>query len=204
LRNLSISAIKKGDVSKIPPICRKLAPETKYKYPHVLVVGIPNVGKSTLINTLAGKKIAKTGDEPAITKHQQRVQIKSGKNSFFLSDTPGILWPEMDNPVGALRLASSGAIKNTAIDFIEIAHFSGTYLLDHYKDLLLERFKLKQLPVDAEALLSDVGKKRGCLKKGGIVDLYKAADIFLNEIKGGKIGRISFESPADLDTGDVL
>jgi len=165
----------------------------------VLVVGIPNVGKSTLINTLAGRKIAKTGDEPAITKHQQKVQIKSGKNSFTLSDTPGILWPEMENPEGAMRLAASGAIKNTAIDFIEIASFAGDYLIENYNQILTERFKLKKIPKNGEALIEVVGRKRGCLKKGGIVDFYKAADIFLNELKGGKIGRISFETPDGLN-----
>ena len=145
----ALSVLDKTRTKNIPDLCRKLLPnrDSAVKYIRVMIMGIPNVGKSTLINTLAGKMIAKVGDEPAITKmvspSQQRIILEGG---IALSDTPGILWPKIENGNSSYRLAITGAIKNTAIDFEDIAVFAADYLIDVYGEQIVERYKLKQCP----------------------------------------------------------
>lgn len=160
-----------------------------------MVVGIPNCGKSTLINTLSGKAIAKVRDEPAVTRHQQ--QIKLG-NGILLNDSPGILWPQIENERNGYYLAMTGAIKNTAFDFESVARFAATFLLTHASDALTARYRLKTLPVDETDLLEAVGRKRGCLGPGGAVDLRQASEVLLHDFRSGALGRISLEKP-DVD-----
>ncbi|TAL45729.1 MAG: ribosome biogenesis GTPase YlqF, partial [Methylovulum sp.] len=161
-----------------------------------LIIGIPNVGKSTLINILAGRTIAKTGNEPAVTKMLQRIDIGS---NIILLDTPGMLWPNLDNKNSGYRLAVTGAIKDTAIKHDDIAFFAAEYLLEHYADFLKARFQLAQLPESEQELLDIIGKQRGCLRSGGHVDIDKASKLLLSELRTGTLGKISLETPAMME-----
>lgn len=194
----ALSVQDKSRTKNLPNLCRKLLPnrDSAVKYIRVMIMGIPNVGKSTLINTLAGKDIAKVGDEPAVTKvvssAQQRIILEGG---IALSDTPGILWPKIENENSSYRLAITGAIKNTAIDFEDIALFAADYLIDAYAERIVERYKLKQCPAAGIHLLEEIGRRRGCLRAGGIIDIHRASEILIHEIRSGALGRLSFETP---------
>ncbi|WP_409994227.1 ribosome biogenesis GTPase YlqF [Parageobacillus genomosp. 1] len=157
-----------------------------------LIVGIPNVGKSTLINRLAGKNIAKTGDKPGVTKAQQ--WIKVGKEMELL-DTPGILWPKFEDEEVGLKLAATGAIKDTILNLQDVAVYALNFLKEHYPERLKERYSLDDIPEEMVALFDAIGKRRGCLVSGGAVDYDKVAEIVLHDIRTEKLGRISFESP---------
>jgi ribosome biogenesis GTPase A len=157
-----------------------------------MIMGIPNVGKSSLINILAGKMIAKTGNEPAVTKMQQRIKLDQG---IVLLDTPGVLWPKLENRHGGYRLAITGAIKETAVSNDDIAMYAVDYFREHYPTLLRERYQLDELPIDEMSLLGQIGIKRGCLRAGGIVDLERAAKILLTEFRDATLGLISLETP---------
>jgi len=157
-----------------------------------LIVGIPNVGKSTLINTLMNRIVAKVSDRPAVTKSQQQVTLKSG---MILWDSPGILWPKQEDEAASYRLALGGAIPNTAIDYQNVAMFGARFFLQHYPAPILARFNLDTAPPTPEALLVEIGKRRGCLRSGGVVDLQKASEIFVHECRSGLLGRWSLERP---------
>lgn len=195
---LIVDARNKNSVSRVPKLCRQLYEKNGGQQPMItaLVMGIPNVGKSTLINGLAGRVVAKTGNEPAITKHQQLIDINAG---FSLMDTPGLMWPKVENPNSGFRLAVTGAIKDTAISHIEVAVFSLDYLRVSYTEKLCARYKLNAPTIEnlkgEFELLEAIGRKRGCLVKGGDVDLDRAAKLVLSDIRDGRIGRITWESP---------
>ncbi len=159
---------------------------------NTMIIGIPNVGKSTLINILAGKIIAKTGNEPAVTKAQQRININ---HDFVLFDTPGVLWPKVENEPSMYRLAVSGAVKDTAYDYDDIAFFAAEYLLANYPENIMQRYQLEQLPYNELELIEAIGRKRGCLRAGGHIELNKASKILLSELRSGKLGRITLETP---------
>lgn len=159
----------------------------------ILVVGIPNVGKSTLINLLAQRKIARVGNEPAVTKARQEIRIDEG---LVLFDTPGILWPKLDDQAAATRLAISGAIRNTAIDLGEIGLAAVALLRERYPQALQQRYGVDPAQ-EALPLLERIGRTRGCLVRGG-VDYTKAGEVVLNDLRSGKLGCISFETPADI------
>jgi ribosome biogenesis GTPase A len=168
----------------------------------VMVVGIPNTGKSTILNTLAGKKIAKTGNVPAITRQKQRTSLK---NNIDIYDTPGILWPVIEPKERAFVLAASGAISDTALDYHEIGFFAAGLLLKKYPNLLLARYGfLRELPRDETDLIEKMGAARGCLKKGGIINYQKAAEILIRDLRSGKIGNISFETPKDIESANEI
>jgi ribosome biogenesis GTPase A len=194
VRALPMSAKQHRDVTKLTSLCQRLAPN--YGKPgralRIMVVGIPNVGKSTLINTLAGKRMAKVGDKPAITTCAQQIDLG---NSIILSDTPGLLWPDMSDQTAAYRLAASGAIGAGAFDSTEVALFAAEFMMQRYGDLLMGRYGLAELPESTSALLEQIGRRLGCLAAGGTVDLNRAGDAFLRELRAGKIGRVSFEEP---------
>ena len=156
------------------------------------IVGLPNVGKSTLINTLKGKRAVKTGDEAGVTKLEQRVTLAP---DFYLYDTPGVLWPKIENEHSGYRLATTGALKDTAINHVEIAYFAVDYLLKHYPQRLIERYGIEELPDNELAFLELMGARRGCLRAGGQVDLDKVSSLLLNELRSGKLGQVSFETP---------
>ncbi len=165
-----------------------------------LIVGIPNVGKSTLINRMAGRKIAATGDKPGVTKGQQWIKVGT---EMELLDTPGILWPKFEDQSVGLRLAATGAIKEEILQVEEIALFAMRYLTQHYAQAVKERFGIEEIPQDPAdtdaivALMEAVGRKRGALMSGGRVDLEKASLAILRELRAGKLGRISLEAPDD-------
>ena len=194
----ALSVLDKSRTRNLPKLCRKLLPErgTAVKPIRVMIMGIPNVGKSTLINTLAGKTLAKVGDEPAVTKEVSAAQHRINlPGNIVLSDTPGILWPKIENENSSYRLAVTGAIKNTAIDFEDIALFAADYLIDAYSERVIKRYKLKQKPQAGIQLLEQIGRKRGCLRAGGVIDLQRAAEILIHEIRSGSLGALSFETP---------
>ncbi len=157
-----------------------------------LIVGIPNVGKSTLINRLAGKHIAKTGDKPGVTKAQQ--WIKVGKEMELL-DTPGILWPKFEDEEVGLKLATTGAIKDAILNLQDVAVYALRFLKQHYPDRLKERYSLDDISDDIVELFDAIGTRRGCLVGGGTVDYDKVAELVLRDIRTEKLGRLSFEKP---------
>lgn len=194
VKTLALSMDQTEKIRHVSDLCKKLmtAERSEGRLIQALIMGIPNVGKSTLINILAGRTIAKTGDEPAVTKHQQRIAIG---NDIVLLDTPGMLWPNLENKNGGYRLAVTGAIKDTAINHEDVASFLLEYLMVHYPQLLSLRFNIDVLPATVEDMLILVGRKRGCLRSGGLVDLDKVAKILLGELRSGVLGRVSLETP---------
>ena len=186
--------LKNYDPSKqIIDLINKLSPQREGRNTLAMVTGIPNVGKSSLINCLAGKHITRTGDEPAVTKGQQRINLRNG---IMLLDTPGILWPKIENPESSYRLATTGAIKDTAFSYEDLAFFAADFLLKQYPDRLQDRFKLDRLPHTEIEFLEVVGAQRGCLRAGGRVDLERVSTIFINELRAGVFGPLGFETPA--------
>jgi len=198
VKTLAVTVEQPEKIRQITELCHKMLPVKgpDDKLIQTLIMGIPNVGKSTLINILAGRMIAKTGNEPAITKMQQRIAIG---NNIVLLDTPGLLWPNVENRNSGYRLAATGAIRDTAIDHEDIAHFAADYCLHHYPALVKTRFALEQLPDKAEDLMNIIGKQRGCLRAGGHIEMDKAAKILLSELRTGKLGRISLETPTMME-----
>jgi len=194
VKTLALTAVQTDKVDTVIELCRKLIPHkaTDSKVIHVLIMGIPNVGKSTLINALAGRTIAKTGNEPAVTKRQQRIDLRNG---IILCDTPGMLWPNLENYNTGYRLATTGAIKDTALKHDDVASFAGEFFLHHYPEALKQRYQLETLPETDYELLQLIGKKRGCLRSGGHIDMDKVAKILLSEIRDGILGRITLETP---------
>jgi len=194
VKTLPLTAIQTDKVDTVIELCRKLIPHkaTASKVIHVLIMGIPNVGKSTLINALAGRTIAKTGNEPAVTKRQQRIDLRNG---IILCDTPGMLWPNLENHNTGYRLATTGAIKDTALKHDDVASFAGEFLLHHYPESLKQRYQIETLPETDYELLQLIGKKRGCLRSGGHIEMDKVAKILLAEIRDGTLGRITLETP---------
>lgn len=158
----------------------------------VMILGIPNVGKSTLINTLAGRPAAKTGNEPAVTRAQQAIKLP---NNILLYDTPGFLWPKLSPEACGYRLAVTGAIRSAVLDFEDVAMFEAEYLLEAYPELVKTRYGFEELPKDALALMDGIAEKRRFFVRGGIPDLHKVSEVLLNEFRAGTLGRISLETP---------
>ena len=158
-----------------------------------MIIGIPNVGKSTLINRMANKKIAKTGDRPGVTKQQQWIKIKK---DFELMDTPGILWPKFEDQEIGYRLAAIGTIKDEILALDDIAAYVINFLKDAYPNVLQERYKLDHtMEDDMWEIFQHVGRLRGCIESGGRVNMTKTADIILQDVRSGKLGRITLEKP---------
>ena len=185
-------------VAQVPGLCRKLFVANGGSRERItaMVMGIPNAGKSTLINRLAGRVVAKTGDQPAVTRRQQFVEIQPG---FVLLDTPGLMWPDVENRNAGYRLAVTGAIRDTAITHVEIVLFAIGYLRENYPSNLIERYKLEGVETSEQEILTEIGRRRGCLNKGGRVDLDRAAKVVISDIRDGRLGRITWETPAMIE-----
>lgn len=190
----ALSAHKPAEVARIPSLCRSLAPHRNdgTKPLRMMIMGIPNVGKSTLMNALLKRKVAKVGDEPAVTKHQQTIDLGP---DMSITDTPGMMWPRIDHDSDGYMLAASHAIGRNAVIDEEVALFLADNLLTGYPQLLAARYRFDPQGVDAQAVLETIGRRRGCLLKGGGLDMEKAALILLQDYRDGKLGRISLESP---------
>lgn len=195
---LEIVGTSPKDCRKIIPLLPRIGPRRNLLMQplNCLIVGIPNVGKSTLMNTLVGRKVARAANQAAITTKQKRVHLS---DEITLYDTPGVLWPKIGDVQASYMLAGSGAVRETAMDNAEVAARVAAYLLEEYPALLRDRYSLAELPEAGPeagmALVHAVGQKRGCLVRGGEVDLDRAAGILLNELRAGKIGRISLQRP---------
>ncbi|MGU3469653.1 ribosome biogenesis GTPase YlqF [Paenibacillus sp. D51F] len=162
-----------------------------------LIVGIPNVGKSTLTNRLAGRHIAATGDRPGVTKGQQWIKVGS---EMELLDTPGILWPKFEDQLVGYKLAMTGAIKEQVLNIEDVAYFAVRVLVERYWPEMQERFGLEEQPEDFDdnmqivAVMEQIGRNRGCLLSGGRIDLEKVSGIILRELRAGKLGRLTLEA----------
>lgn len=159
-----------------------------------MILGIPNVGKSTLINTLAKRKAAATGDKPGVTKSQTWIKVTP---DLWLLDTPGILWPKFEDQMVGLKLAMCGSIKDEILDLEAITAKSIEYLSINYPEELKSRYKIDELCEDPFDTLEMIAKKRGCLLKGGIPDITKVCTLIMNELRGNKIGAMSYEIPSE-------
>lgn len=175
-----------------PKFDRMKARGIKPRAVRAMIVGIPNVGKSTLINRLAKKNIAKTGNTPGVTKAQQ--WIKVGKELELL-DTPGILWPKFEDPEVGYKLALTGAIKDTLLNKQDIAIYALRFLAENYPGVFESRYQLEEIPVDMVELFDHIGELRGCLMAGGMIDYDKVAATVIQDIRGEKLGCFTFDFP---------
>jgi ribosome biogenesis GTPase A len=203
VKSFTTTTDEPSKIKQLIPLCRKMFPakDASLKTINTMIVGIPNVGKSTLINILADRLIAKTGNEPAVTKSQQRINLGSG---IVLFDTPGILWPKIENPNGSYRLAVTGAIKNTAMEFDDVGFYAAEYLIRAYPELLKARYQLDSVPDTELAFLEAAALRRGALTAGGRINLHKICEVLINELRAGTLGRISLETPAMIERENLV
>ncbi|HVY07776.1 MAG TPA: ribosome biogenesis GTPase YlqF [Burkholderiales bacterium] len=207
IKAVAISSKKPADVARVTGYCRELAPHRSdnTKPLRMMIMGIPNVGKSTLMNALLKKRVAAVGDEPAVTKVQQSLDIGVG---MTLTDTPGLMWPKIEHDADGYMLAASHAIGTNAVIEEDVAAFLGDILLARYPKLLVARYKLETDGMDGVSLIEAVARRRGCIVKGGGLDLEKASRILLDDYRSGALGRISLETPEsrelELQAGKVV
>ncbi len=198
---MPIEAMREQGVKKIQGTVRKVVDQHRKENGQrpldrryrAMVVGIPNVGKSSLINRLAMRKIARTGDEPAVTRKAQWVKMSK---EMELLDMPGILWHKFEDQRVGAYLAATGAIKDSILDIHGIACLTVEILTKSCPEDLKGRYKLKELADEPRQVVEDIGRKRGCLRPGGVVDTEKAAELLLRELRGGKLGRITLQTVA--------
>ena len=191
---IALSCRNPAEVAKIPGICQKIIPHRTGpgKTARIMIMGIPNVGKSTLMNMLLKRRVAAVGDEPAVTKTQQRLYLNK---NMVLTDTPGLLWPKIMYPSDGYMLAASHAVGVNALIEDEVAAFLGEVLLKRYPHLLEARYGLKVDELDGYGVVEGVAMKRGFKIRGGELDVDKGAHSFLQDYRTGAIGRISLETP---------
>lgn len=182
-----------GEAKRVPDLCQALAPHRSdgTKPLRMMIMGIPNVGKSTLMNALLKRRVAKVGDEPAVTKQQQTLELGGHRR---LTDTPGLMWPKIEHDLDGFMLAASHAIGRNAVIDEEVAAVLGDVLLARYRDAVLSRYRLDEVS-DGVSLVEAIGERRGCRLKGGRLDLEKAARLLLDDYRSGALGRVTLETP---------
>ncbi|BCL76826.1 ribosome biogenesis GTPase A [Jeongeupia sp. HS-3] len=188
---------KASEAKQIPQRCLKLAPHRtgEVKPLRAMILGIPNVGKSTLVNLLMSRKIANVADTPGVTKSQQRVELSGG---MILYDTPGLMWPKIEHDTWGYRLAMGGSVGRNAYNEEDVAWFALETLRQRYPDYLQARYKLKSLEGGVEELLERIGRLRGAVVAGNRVDTQKTAELLLTEFRSATIGRMTLETPDDM------
>ncbi len=203
VKAISVTTQNPKTIMQLTSTCRQLytGNRSKDKPIRTMIMGIPNVGKSSIINLLAGRIIAKVGNEPAVTKRQQTIYLDNG---IVLLDTPGILWPRVENKNSGYRLAITGAVKDTAIEYDDIAFYAAEYLLQAYPDALQKRYSLDIMPDTALDLLEAIGRKRGCLRAGGRIELHKASEILIHEYRDATLGLLTLESPSMIEQEKII
>lgn len=197
---IAINVNDKADIKRVIQLAKELGQEKMDKLlkkgiqprpARAMIVGIPNVGKSTLINRLANKKIAKTGDRPGVTKQQLWIKVKK---DFELLDTPGILWPKFEDEIVGYRLAAIGTIKDQLLSLQDITAFVISYLQQNYPERMEERFHVSRDMEDMMEIFEVIGKLRGALESGGKVNFDKVSDIVIRDLRTGRLGKITLES----------
>jgi len=191
---VALSCKKPADVARVPNLCQKVAPhrDDNFKPLRMMIMGIPNVGKSTLMNALVKRRVAAVADEPAVTKRQQRLDLNA---RMSIIDTPGLMWPQIRDPSDGMMLAASHAIGVNAVIPEEVAMFLADLLLARYPALLAARYGIDTANMDAPDLIEAIARRRGAQVKGGGINFEKASIILLTDFRTGKLGRISLETP---------
>ncbi len=197
VKAVAISCKKPGDATRVPALCKTLAPHRNdgIKPLRMLIMGIPNVGKSTLMNALLKRRVAAVGDEPAVTKSQMSLDLGP---TMSITDTPGLMWPRITHDSDGYMLAASHAIGRNAVIDSEVAAFLADLLLRRYPTLLAARYGIAAEGMDGIGVVEAVARKRGCVtqgRRGGELDLEKAGMVLLTDYRSGKLGRISLETP---------
>lgn len=209
VKAIEVNCLKGSGLNQIKPALDELLKEKQDKLrrkgvvkivTRVMVVGIPNVGKSTFINKMAQNKIAKTGDRPGVTKSKQWIKTKM---DIEMLDTPGVLWPKFEDNETALNLAFTGAIKDEIMDIEDLSYKLIERLQKHYGNLLKERYKIDEVFEDPLETLNAIGRKRGCLISGGEINYNRLAVILLDEFRGAKLGNISLERFNDVKEEEI-
>ena len=193
---VALSCRHAGDAAKIPQLCQPLAPHrsSSAKPLRMLIMGVPNVGKSTLMNMLLSRRVARVGDEPAVTKVQQRHKLNE---RMVITDSPGLLWGTIKDPHVGLLLATINAVGHSVVDDEAVAEFLAAILLSRYPAGLTARYGFAVEGLTSTSVIDAIGKKRGCLltRSGGGIDRDKAARILLSDYRDGTLGRTSLETP---------
>ncbi|MFZ9036840.1 MAG: ribosome biogenesis GTPase YlqF [Gammaproteobacteria bacterium] len=191
-----VCSINDNAIGGLPALCRSLVPrrDNRSTMIYAMIAGIPNVGKSTLINRLADRKIARTGNEAALTRMQQRIEISP---ELTLIDTPGMLWPNIENEPSGYRLAATGAIRDTALELQDVASFIAEFMLKTYPERIIQRYDIEPLPGTEIELLEAIARQRGCIVSGGRVDLEKVSRLLINDLRSGDLGGICMETPEE-------
>jgi ribosome biogenesis GTPase A len=194
VKAVALSCRKPADVARVTGYCQSIAPhrDDNTKPLRMMIMGIPNVGKSTLMNALVKRRVAAVGDEPAVTKAQQRFDLGP---RMTITDTPGLLWPKIEHASDGYLLAASHAIGTNEVLEEDVAAFLGDILLARYPGLLTARYGFALDGMDGPGLIEAVARRRGCLVKGGGLDLEKASLILLDDYRSGILGRVSLETP---------
>jgi ribosome biogenesis GTPase A len=197
VKAVAISSKSPGEAARVPSLCKGLAPHRNdgVKPLRMLIMGIPNVGKSTLMNALLKRRVAAVGDEPAVTKSQMCIDLGP---TMSITDTPGLMWPKITHDSDGFMLAASHAIGRNAVIDSEVATFLADLLLQRYPAALGARYGFDTAGMDGIGVLEAVARKRGCIvkgRRGGELDLEKAAMVLLTDYRGGKLGRVSLETP---------
>ena len=194
VRAVALSCKSPGEVARLPALFQSLAPHRNdgTKLLRIMIMGIPNVGKSTLLNALLKRRVAKVGDEPAVTKSQQTFDLGA---HMTITDTPGMMWPKIEHDGDGYMLAICHAIGRNAVIDEEVATELGRLLLRSYPERIGERYHIDPSGLDPVGVVEAVARRRGCLVKGGGLDLEKAALILLNDFRSAALGRITLETP---------